>query len=133
MLLIDTYLSTSKIQGIGIFTHEEIPKGKIIWKFNPYVDLEYSHDEWNELKKNINKFSYSQIKKYAYKYKGKYYLSIDNSQFMNHANDNYNIKNDPINDTMFALRDIRQNEELTCNYYEFCDEDDSCIISFGNN
>lgn len=124
MLKIKTYLDKSLVNGIGIFAGEDIPKGKIIWEFNPLVDLVYSGQEWGKLTEGISAESLEHVQKYAYKSSGKYYLCVDSAQFMNHQSDQYNVGNNPENDTMFARREIKRGEELLCNYFEYCDPDD---------
>ena len=124
MLTIKTYLDKSSVNGIGIFAGEDIPEAKVVWRFNPWVDIVYSGEEWNHLKSDISPESLNQILKYAYKSQGNYYVCIDSAQFMNHSEDRFNIVNNSANDTMFALRNIVKGEELLCNYFEYCDADD---------
>lgn len=124
MLRIKAYLDKSLINGIGIFAGEDIPEGKIIWEFNPLVDIVYSGEEWNNLTRGISPESLQHILRFTYKSNGKYYLCVDSAQFMNHGNDSYNVGNNSENDTMFARRSIKQGEELLCNYFEYCDSDD---------
>ena len=124
MLKIKTYLDKSAINGIGIFAGEDIREGKIIWEFNPHVDLVYSDEEWNDLARSISAESLQHVLRYTYKSNGKYYLCVDSAQFMNHGVAQYNIGNDSENDTMFARRNIKRGEELLCNYFEYCDSDD---------
>lgn len=128
MLKIKTYLDKSSINGIGIFATEDIPNGKIIWEFNPLIDLAFSAEKWEELKRDISSESFEQIQRYSYKTNDIYYLCVDNAQFMNHSKDAYNISNNSDNDTMYANREIRAGEELLCNYYEYSDEDDDNLI-----
>lgn len=124
MLRVKTYLDKSRINGIGVFAGEDIPRGKTVWEFNPLVDFVYSIEEWTRLLNSISSESSQHILKYSYKSNGKYYLCVDSAQFMNHEDHQYNIANNPQNDTMYARRFINKDEELLCNYFEFCDEDD---------
>ena len=124
MLKVDTYLDKSPVSGIGIFAGENIPKGKIVWEFNPWVDIVYTSEEWNHLKNDISPESLKHVLKYTYKSDDKYYVCVDSAQFMNHSSDQYNVGNNPENDTMFARRNIDKGEELLCNYFEYCDADD---------
>lgn len=124
MLKVDTYLDKSPVSGIGIFASEDIPKGKIVWEFNPWVDIVYSSEEWRDLKNEICSESFKQVVKYAYKSNGNYYVCVDSAQFMNHSTDQFNVGNNSENDTMFARRNIERGEELLCNYFEYCDADD---------
>lgn len=128
MLTIKTYLDKSSVDGIGIFAGEDIPKGKIVWKFNPWVDIVYTREEWDQLKKDISPESFNQVLKFTYKSNGNYYVCVDSAQFMNHSKDQFNVGNNPENDTMFARCNIEKGEELLCNYFEYCDWDDYNII-----
>jgi len=128
MLRVKTYLDKSSINGIGIFAGEDIQQGIIVWEFNPYVDIVYSTPEWDDLIKRISTESLHHVLKYAYKSNGNYYVCIDSAQFMNHSDDQFNIGNNSENDTMFARRNIKKGEELLCNYYEYCDNDDYNLI-----
>ena len=70
MLLVKTKLGVSKIEGIGLFADENIRKGTIIGKNNDDFGIaNYSEKQWNRMKENLSKESFSQIKKYAYKEK----------------------------------------------------------------
>jgi SET domain-containing protein len=124
MLQIKTSLSNSPINGIGLFAEENVQKGKIVWTFNPLVDLVFRPDEWNDLQKKISKDSFNQIKKYAYKENNRYILCVDNAQFMNHSHTHYNVGNLKDGDIMVALTDIQKGDELVCNYFEYSDADD---------
>lgn len=128
MLKVRTYLDRSRVHGIGLFADEDIPQGKIIWEFHPHVDLVYSSQEWDELQKGAAPESFCQLEKYSYKEKGKFYICLDNAQFMNHHPLLNNIANDSERDVMFALCRIRKGEELLCNYLEFCDMDDVNLL-----
>ena len=131
MLAIKTYLDKSLIHGLGLFAAEPVAKGALVWSFNPAVDLAYSAAEWQTLKNSVTPSCFAELKKYAYKQGGKYYICFDNAQFMNHAVAESNIGNNCLDDTMYAMRDIMEGEELLCNYYEFCDADDHNLALIG--
>ncbi|RJP83715.1 MAG: SET domain-containing protein-lysine N-methyltransferase [Desulfobacteraceae bacterium] len=124
MLEIKTSLNTSPINGIGLFAEEDVQKGKIIWSFNPLVDIVFHSDQWDELQSNISKHSFDQIKKYAYKENNRRILCVDNAQFMNHSDTHYNVGNLKDGDIMIALTHIKKGEELLCNYFDYSDADD---------
>lgn len=124
MLLIKTYLAPSQISGIGLFTSEFIPKGKMIWDYFPLIDITFNQDQWNQLQRNLSKPSFEVIRNYVYKENNKYILCMDNSQFMNHHSENYNIVNTEDLKSMYAARDIARDEELYCHYGQYSDPDD---------
>ena len=118
-LLIKTYIDKSNISGIGLFAVEYIPIGTITWKFKLGFDLLLDHPSIYDdeiLRKYIEKYAY-----YEPNFK-KYVLCSDNARFMNHS-DNPNTIGSYDCDSMggcdISIRDIKPNEELTCNYYLF--------------
>lgn len=119
MLVVKTKLGQSKIEGIGLFADEYIPKGTITWRFDPRFDIFFDPDDLVQM---------SQIQKdliihYAYlsKVSGKYVYSIDNARFANHSS-NPNIAEDPSlthegeEICTVAIRDIQIGEEMTLDY-----------------
>ena len=124
MLQIKTYLNRSPINGIGLFAEEDIPKGKIIWSFNPLVDIVYNSDQWEQIQRQVSEPSLAQVKKYAYKENNHHILCVDNAQFMNHSESHFNVGNLKDGDIMIAVADIKKGDELLCNYFEYSDPDD---------
>jgi len=120
MLLVKTKLAPSKINGIGLFADEFIPKGKIIWQFKTGFDIKKTKAELESLSEP----SKNQWLKYAYlnPVNNKYILCFDDARFFNHS-ENPNIGNaEQKKDGEMAdisLSDIQIGEELTCNYKTF--------------
>jgi len=128
MFTINTYLDRSTIQGIGVFAAEDIAKGKVVWVFNPLLDIELNGAQWTELEQTISTQSFKVVQRYAYKENNKFYLCVDNAQFMNHSDDHFNVGNNKTDNTMAAKTAIRKGDELVCNYYEYCDPDDVNLL-----
>ena len=124
MLKVKTYLDRSKIHGIGLFSDQIISTGQEVWSFHPKIDLVIEPDEWLTMEREVAEASFSQIRRLAYKENGKIHLCLDNAQFMNHSRILNNITNLKDTNTMIATRQIEVGEELLCNYFEFCDQDD---------
>jgi len=124
MLKVKTYLNVSPVHGIGVYAGENIPEGVIFWEFNRHVDLVYTSGQWATIEAGVARQSMEAIRRYSYKEAGRYYLCLDNAQFMNHSRDNYNLINNKKNNTMHARKDIPEGDELLCNYYEYSDPDD---------
>lgn len=124
MLIVKHRVGISPIQGLGVFCEENISKGQIIWKQSHLTEIKYTIDDWAKVKQELAPECFKQFEKYSYKFKNIYYLCIDNSQFMNHGVDTANMYSDETNNTMVASRNISAGEELICNYFEFCDDDD---------
>ena len=115
MLCIKTKIKPSQIAGIGLFADEHIPKGTIVWKFEPLLDTLFSKEEIDILSKP----SQEQFHNYAFfdNTHNKYMLCGDDGRFFNHS-DNPNC-NDELPDVTIALKDIDTGEELTVNYKNF--------------
>lgn len=115
MLLIKTYLDKSKIHGIGLFAAEFVAKGTRVWKFIPGFDIIINKNDFSKLpeaaKKWILHFGYYNEKE------GGYVVCIDDARFLNHS-DKPNVDG---NDNYYTVtnKDIKEGEELTCNYFTF--------------
>ncbi|MBX4209513.1 SET domain-containing protein [Candidatus Parcubacteria bacterium] len=119
MLVVKTKIGQSRVEGIGLFADQFIPKGTITWKFDPRFDIYFDPskvDKMPELQKDLMiHFAYLSKKS------GKYVYSIDNTRFTNHsidpniAEDERLSKNDEEICTV-AIRDIQIGEEMTIDY-----------------
>jgi hypothetical protein len=113
MLQVKTYIDKSPIQGIGLFAAEDIPKGTITWEYYPDLDIALEKEGFG-----VGRIEWEFIEKYAFydKQLNKWILSADNDRFTNHSE---NPNTGPLKDgRMQALKDIKQGEEITSNYYE---------------
>lgn len=119
MLIVKTKIGQSKVEGIGLFADQFIPKGTVTWKFNPKFDVYFDPSEvekMSELQKDL-------IIHFAYlsKKSGKYVYSIDNTRFTNHST-NPNIAEDEklsagdAEICTVATRNIQIGEEMTIDY-----------------
>ncbi len=116
MMLVRTYLSTSMIEGVGIFAAEPIKAGDVIWRLEPKFDVFFTDADIEELPPHMQDF----IARYFYPHMrkpGTWVLEADNGRFMNHSNT-------PNTDFTgfeegFAISDIAAGEEITCNYHDF--------------
>ena len=100
--------------GLGLFAKEYIPRGAVVWRFFPGIDIMVPVDVVEGL--SIVQKEY--FEKYAWVKNGYYYSSCDLSNFINHS-DTPNLKFD--GDIVYALEDIFPEEELFENYKEFDD------------
>ncbi len=118
MLLVKTKISSSKIQGIGLFADQFIPKGTVTWEFNPEYDMAFTEEQVEKLPPHAKErfLHYSYLDKDL----NKYVLCFDDLRFINHSSKNYNILSTPRKDT--AFRDIQKDEELFCNYNHYEDD-----------
>lgn len=121
MFLIPTYLAASPIQGIGVFTPFDIPKGTRLWEFNPAVDWKFTAEELERMPEPFK----ARLKIYCYlNLEGVYLLCGDNARYVNHADDSN--CDDTGGVVTVARRDIRAGEELTSDYRLFDQNSAAC-------
>ena len=115
MLLVRTYVAASPIQGVGLFAAEAIPKGALMWRFDPVIDIIVPQDKVAKLPPPMREFfdRYGYISPY---FQGGYVIGLDNCRFINHS-ETPNTDNN--SEFAHALRDIAAGEEITANYREF--------------
>jgi uncharacterized protein len=116
MMLVRTYLSSSLIEGVGVFAAEPIKQGDMIWQLDPKFDVLFKESDVAGWPPHMDDF----IRRYCYRHRdldGTWVLELDNGRFINHS---YSPN------TSFeefysghALTDIKAGEELTCNYFDF--------------
>src|SRR3989338_1141236 len=110
MLLVKTKLKSSSIAGIGLFADEMIPKGTIVWKYNPVIDILLTKEQIGAFPQVVQE----QIHNYAYfdGVFGGYMLCGDDARFFNHSDDP-NCDDTPPSEVTIATRDIMPDEEIT--------------------
>lgn len=113
MLQIKTHLGKSIINGIGVFTLEFIPKGKVIWIYHPCFTSKISIKKINKLtskeRERLDFLSY-----YWINTKGDYMIPLDHDRFMNHSRE-ANTHQINVNIDVASI-DIQPFEELTVDY-----------------
>ena len=119
MLRVKTRLGLSKIDGIGLFANQFIPRDTIVWEFNPLIDLRLREDEIQTLAEGARQ----QVQKYSYRDEltGLYIFCGDDARFFNHSDDPncVDVNWGPFGGRTIAAIDIAQGDELTCNYASF--------------
>lgn len=116
MFIINTYIAKSDIEGVGVFTAEDLKAGQVISKFEPDFDRLVPTDDYLAAPPHMK----SLLDRYAFPHPEKpefIVYEVDNSRFMNHSE----TPNTDYSDFAAgrALRDIRAGEELTCDYTHF--------------
>ena len=116
MMIVPNSVGPSAIEGVGVFAAAPIRSGTAIWQLSEALDLLLSAEELARLPALQRDF----VERYGYPHMtrpGLTVLEFDNGRFMNH---------DPSPNTDFtspevgwAIRDIAQGEEITCDYGEF--------------
>lgn len=118
MLLIDTFVGPSAIEGVGVFAGEPVGEGQLVWRFDPVIDRVLTRMEMSRLPEPQQAF----MQRYAYfdAAMGGYLLDGDNARFLNHSLEpNIEFRADG---NGYALRDIAACEELSCDYGLFMPE-----------
>jgi uncharacterized protein len=116
MLTVSTYVAPSAIDGIGVFAGEYIERGHLLWSLNTKFDIFVRREEILALAPHMQDF----VARYSYPHlevPGIVIVDSDNGRFMNHClapNTDFRIF-----DKGYALVDIAQGDEITCNYHEF--------------
>lgn len=114
----NTYVAKSDIQGKGLFTYYPIEKGTPVW-IKSQTDISIlSSSIPEEYRSYLDRYStVTGVGKFHV-----YHLDGDDTKYMNHS-ENPNIGFFGEADVVgLALRDIEENEELTCNYKEITTE-----------
>lgn len=125
---VQTILKESKIQGIGLFANEYISKGTVVWSFNELTTISWDDEEWVKIRESLSSNAFSNIERFAYYEDSKWHLNLDDSRFMNHSK-SPTLGYSKAFRLCYALRDIKNGEELTTDYSEFCETSDTatCI------
>tara|TARA_R100001129_G_scaffold62005_1_gene42171 strand:+ start:232 stop:591 length:360 start_codon:yes stop_codon:yes gene_type:complete len=112
MFLIDTYLDKSSIQGVGVFSKENIKKGRKIKEVRPEFEIRFNKTNLPRMPLALANF----IQTHAYEEnENEYCLGIDNEKYLNHSND------PSVDDEGYALKDIKIGDEITIDYNNFDD------------
>ena len=114
MLLIDTYLGKSKIHGVGVFSKQNVKKGKKIKEVRPEFEIEFDQNNLPRMPLALANF----IETHSFqKELGSNILimGIDNEKYINHSKDP-NVDDDGI-----TLKDIKVGDEILMDYRGFDD------------
>ena len=113
MLQVAASARVSNIHGLGLFAEARIPAGTIVWRLEPPFDVVFTEAQLEILSEHARR----QVLYYA-TYEatiGAHLLSGDDDRFINHS-DVPNCRDQ--GDTIVALRDIEEGEEITLDYAE---------------
>ena len=116
MLLVPTYVRPSRIEGVGVFSVEEIPAGTLIWRLDDQFDRLIHRRAVADQPESARHF----IERYGYPFPHDpdlIVVELDNGRFMNHSDEPNTNFLDP--DSGYTRRAIAADEELFCNYAEF--------------
>jgi SET domain-containing protein len=119
MLLVDTYLEKSPIQGMGLFSKGNIPKGALVWqldlRFDRLIEVDVYESTTGPVKDYLDRYAYPSRSDPRF-----IVFEADDARYMNHADEpNCDFSQ---GEAAYALRDISAGEELTCNYNVFFED-----------
>ena len=134
MYLVKTEVNESSIEGMGVFTLEDIQKGTVVWQFDPSHDKTMSTTEFDALDADAQE----SLRRIAYLSQSTsrwvYPPENDPALYTNHSKDNNlsvlmdtNVSEEPL---FVANRNITAGEELTNNYVEFDDPEETKKIDW---
>ena len=120
MMLINTKLGPSRIEGIGVFADGPVAKDTVLWRFVPGFDRRFTKEQVASLPP----FAREYLATYAYlsKKSGLFVLCSDHGKHFNHSrtpNTSNRYEEGQEEVVTRAARDIRPDEELTADYTEF--------------
>lgn len=133
MLTVKTYIAKDARGGKGLFAAQDIPKGGVVWSYDPaytkFVSVEEYFKSTGEEREALERYTYPvSIEEDGEPLVG-LLINLDNSRYTNHSEDpNTGHPPDDLNINI-ALRDIKQGEEMTCSYHEF--DPDGVIHAMG--
>jgi len=112
-LTLYTYLAPSKVcGGVGVFSLVDIPKGTII--FEPTKEVKVP---WSLISENIHE----RVKSITLNDEEGFWIDCDlnktyGAYYINHTDENENVRYDYENGSWYATRDILKDEELLNTY-----------------
>ncbi len=113
MLLFEHYVEPSPIHGLGVFSAMFIPNGSKVWEFHPAIDRVVPRTMFANLPEHV--LQQVAMRSEYLSNEDAYMWGLDGDQFMNHSIDP-NVQK--IGSELFACRDIRIGDEITCDYRE---------------
>jgi len=120
MLLVPIEVRHSSIHGLGVFAAAFIPKGTVIWQFDPGIDRHLAADWVSAQPVHVRRFvhAYAVLALDGLSYT----LTGDQTLFVNHSAAANMAPNPEIQvngeEVVVASRDIQAGEELTIDYAE---------------
>lgn len=114
MVLVETTVRQSAIDGLGLFANGAIAKGTVVWRYADGCE----HHIPKYLVDKLPEPGRSNVKHFAYLVEDQYVMSGDNTRYINHSSDP-NIGAGGNIDEFIALRDIEAGEELLEDYRTF--------------
>lgn len=110
MFLVETYVCTSDINGVGLYTKHEIPAGSVVAEWNSDVDRVFDDSVFKSLPDIVQQYIYKHGTRDD---RGRWKLGMDGDQYINHSTEPNLLRE---NDKLIAIETIHSEQELTCDY-----------------
>ncbi|MGZ8999433.1 MAG: SET domain-containing protein [Allosphingosinicella sp.] len=119
MMMVETELRPSGIQGIGIYLLEDVRKGQLIWSFDSRVDRVYTEAELAGLPVATSEF----LKRFSTWHEPTklWVLCGDNGRHFNHSETPNTVSHGIAFGEDVAAEDLAAGTELTSDYRTICD------------
>ena len=120
MMMVETELRLSRIQGIGIFLLEDVREGDLVWRFDSRVDRTYSERELDSLPSATAAF----LRRFStwHEPTGLWVLCGDNGRHFNHSDAPNTVSLGIAFGDDVAAADLPAGTELTSDYRAICDK-----------
>ena len=118
MYVVGVYIGRSVIEGVGVFAAQDIPAGAIVSRFVPGFDLDFDPAilDSDEFAPAAREF----LLNHSYLHAGRLWMPGDLDMYTNHSFAP-NVGFRAGDHVFYALRAIREGEEITNDYREFSD------------
>ncbi|MCB4455532.1 SET domain-containing protein [Leisingera sp. McT4-56] len=116
MMMVRCYLAPSAIEGLGVFCHDNITKGDIVWRHDKMLDTTFPESKLDNVEPHMKEF----LERYSFPdpcRPGYLILQCDEGRFLNHSM----YPNLDFSDGVWgrALASIPAGTELTFDYADF--------------
>jgi len=116
-MYVETFVSNSSTDNLGLFAAEDIQKGQLIWKYHTTTCLTITPEQESVLLKSNRDRLTASINHFGCSTERGCLIHMDNMRYINHS-DTPNTSNLD-NDKMIAAREIKKGEELYEDYHGY--------------
>lgn len=119
MMMVETEVRQSQIHGLGVFLKNAVPKGTLLWRFDPRMDRVYTEAEIAALPEHTQ--DYIRIYSTWHEPTGLYVLCGDNGRYVNHSDAPNTVSAGACFGDDYAAEDLPAGAEWTSDYRLICD------------
>lgn len=119
MMMVETELRGSPIEGIGVFLTQDVPRGTLLWKFDSRIDRVFCEEEIDSLPPATAGF----IRRFStwHAESGLWILCGDHGRHFNHSDTPNTVSAGIGFGDDYAAVDLKAGDELTSDYRTICD------------